>query len=705
MIASLVSVATITPARAANNAAIGAANAATAASTMNVASLLADPAVSNTVTTGNLRSNGLLRLGTAVNTTGSAVMLSTGTVTVYLTGVTDGGSTIVIENGTTASAKSAVTAGATRVVNAAGTRIVMVDDSAATVMAAGISPDAGVSLMTISYYQKAAVTAVDDGSTETAAATTLSTAAVADLGTLTTKVTVRVLPASSFLTLSGTYCQVFENGTVTDLSISYQLGSANSMVVPAGSTFTVTSTTAGDVVFATSPGIITASTNSGAADGLSAPLTTADSSSATIKSNSVGTYTLRLTASGAPTVTTDSIVITVVASCAAGTFSVNNSFIENQAPGAVSVANDNVDDTPFWTNGQTAVISMRIRNGYVDDVPASTWVVSATNGALVGITSGGNTTAPTCGVTSTASVTGTGGDIKVGICQGTDYAAQLSTVTVTYGSTTVLTKTILITGDVAKIDVNTVETGKTGTVNFRTFKASAYDAAGNRVAVNPSADASTLDQNVTAADIGTTSVAADVQDDNTFTCGTGAKGSTNVVFQVTAASGATVKSAPVKLTCASSTYTYTAALDKAVYVPGDIATLTITAKDVNGAAPFDSHKTASTGAADDTFNYVNGSNVIPSISGSQMTPVAALAAADEFAGGVKKYTFIVGSTEGSYQMAVNLTGIATDTAKTVAYQVKSSSTTVTNAEVLASIVKLIASINKQIRALQKSLRR
>jgi hypothetical protein len=44
--------------------------------------------------------------------------------------------------------------------------------------------------------------------------------------------------------------------------------------------------------------------------------------------------------------------------------------------------------------------------------------------------------------------------------------------------------------------------------------------------------------------------------------------------------------------------------------------------------------------------------------------------------------------------------------QTVAYKIVAPSTgAVTNAEVLAAIVKLIASINKQIRALQKSLKR
>jgi hypothetical protein len=401
----------------------------------------------------------------------------------------------------------------------------------------------------------------------------------------------------------------------------------------------------------------------------------------------------------------DRKTITVVQSCATGGFSINRSFIENQASNAVTAADDNVDDVPGWTNGQTAQIALNIRNAYNGAVPTGTWVVSATNGALVGISSGSAGTAVSAGSTSMASVVGTGADIKVGIAQGTENAPLVSTVTVSYGSVVVLTRSIAITGDVARLTITSVETGGTGDQNFRTFKASAYDSAGNRVSVDPSADAATLDQNVTAADIGTTSVSADVQNANFHTCGTGAKGTTNVVFQVTAASGATIKSAPVALKCASTTRTYTASLDKASYVPGDIATLTITAKDVNGNAPFDSYHSATGQATDDLLNNVNGSAAIPSIAGSQMTPVTALATSDEFAGGVKTYTFIVGSTEGSYQMAVNLTGITTDTAKTVAYKVASGSTATSNADVLKAIVSLIASINKQIAALQKAILR
>jgi hypothetical protein len=88
-----------------------------------------------------------------------------------------------------------------------------------------------------------------------------------------------------------------------------------------------------------------------------------------------------------------------------------------------------------------------------------------------------------------------------------------------------------------------------------------------------------------------------------------------------------------------------------------------------------------------------------------MTPTAQPYMADTFnAAGVKTYTFSVGSTEGKYNMAVNL-GYTGNAAIAIPYEIKASSSAVSNAEVLAAIVKLIASINKQIRALQKSLRR
>jgi len=61
----------------------------------------------------------------------------------------------------------------------------------------------------------------------------------------------------------------------------------------------------------------------------------------------------------------------------------------------------------------------------------------------------------------------------------------------------------------------------------------------------------------------------------------------------------------------------------------------------------------------------------------------------------------VGASEGSFVGTFKITGATDKTAKTIQYKVANSTATVTNADVLKSIVALIASINKQIQALQK----
>ena len=112
------------------------------------------------------------------------------------------------------------------------------------------------------------------------------------------------------------------------------------------------------------------------------------------------------------------------------------------------------------------------------------------------------------------------------------------------------------------------------------------------------------------------------------------------------------------------------------------------------------------GVATDTSTIgTAGAGTEVSIAGSNMTAVVAPTNADTFTSGVKTYKYIVGSTEGSYNMVVDLdehTSSATgQSAVTLAYSIKASTATVSNADVLKSIVALIASINKQIQALQK----
>jgi hypothetical protein len=146
------------------------------------------------------------------------------------------------------------------------------------------------------------------------------------------------------------------------------------------------------------------------------------------------------------------------------------------------------------------------------------------------------------------------------------------------------------------------------------------------------------------------------------------------------------------LRCADNPYTYTASWDKASYVQGDIATLTVSFKDSKGNA---ANSVVTPGAL--------------SISAPMLTAVSSTGSATTLLTntGVKTYTWTVGTasgmTAGTYSSIIDfssLTAVAAEKA-TPTYKLSTGGDTTTNADVLKSIVALIASINKQIQALQK----
>jgi hypothetical protein len=147
------------------------------------------------------------------------------------------------------------------------------------------------------------------------------------------------------------------------------------------------------------------------------------------------------------------------------------------------------------------------------------------------------------------------------------------------------------------------------------------------------------------------------------------------------------------MSCSGTANSYTAKLDKAKYAPGEIATLSVTFKDVNGAL-----------AADNATGITDGSTTsTPSITGGNLTAVSAATDTDATTNGVATYKFIVGSTDGSYQLIASFPTVnalnSAQSAQTVSYTVASGSTSLN--DVLKGIVSLIASINKQIAALAK----
>jgi len=387
--------------------------------------------------------------------------------------------------------------------------------------------------------------------------------------------------------------------------------------------------------------------------------------------------------------------INIVASCASNAVSVADSFISVQ-DAAGQTAGSNVDDAGASrvANAGTAYVSVALNNAYASDLSvAGALEASATNGVIVNWNSN-----PTLQV-STDVESDTGADDVVHIQQGTANKNKpvTSVVTIKFNGTIIGSKTIVFTGDAATITVSGVDVGQTGVTsaaapNDNLGDYVVKDSAGNQLAnLSPVIDDSTYNGsgNIYAVEVAGASSATAVANLK-WSC-TATSSTDAIKLKLTNTAGTVIYSGEFTAACGGAASTYTASLDKAVYTQGSIATLTIVAKDASGFAPFKGET-------------VDAAAAIPAIAGAQMTPVAALATTDVFdATGTKTYTFTVGTTSGSYSMAVNLryTGNA---ALAIPYTV-SGDGSVSNADVLKSIVALIASINKQIQALQKLILR
>ena len=484
------------------------------------------------------------------------------------------------------------------------------------------------------------------------------------------------------------------------------------VVLTVGGTLVITSDTANLGMRLATPGIAQVTATGGGAgvdaNGLGVATDVDATETVTITARAVGSTKVNVFVAATPGTVVSDFTVTVVAGCATGAYSASTSSYETSSADAFDTSlvptNGGFDATPDGEVGSTytfadddsAIISLLAKNAYGAALPVGTWVVSATGAAIVSITADA---AAAAGVTSVASLSAPGDTIGVAVEQATPGTALNTVVTISYNGVTVYSKSLLFTGDLASLTVSGVDVQAVGGSTLtNVYDVVAKDAAGNLLIVSVSGDAATYTSQVTSITGGFTTKTGtgklDATNDNTddvligdWTCAA-SSGKSAVRLKATANSGATVYSNTFDALCGSAAYTYTASLDKASYVPGDIATLTITAKDASGFAPFKNE----TVNADGT--------VAAAIAGSQLTAVNTPIAADVFnASGVKTYTFTVGSTAGKYNMAVNL-GYTGNTAVAVSYSVASSGE-VSNAQVLQSIVALIASINKQIQALQK----
>jgi hypothetical protein len=294
-----------------------------------------------------------------------------------------------------------------------------------------------------------------------------------------------------------------------------------------------------------------------------------------------------------------------------------------------------------------------------------------------------------------------------------------STVTISFNGTTVCTKTITIRGEIAKLEIANIGTGDISSANSITASTSTWiastlgdtaraglftvvgrDSAGNAVVTNSggtfAADTATLTPTVqalsvtdTATSVSSTAATYGIYGIGTWTCGAPAGSSSVKLKWTNTGTGTVITSDAFTARCADDPYTYTASWDKASYVAGEIATLTVQFLDSRG----------------NKANNV-GAHGAATITSPMFTAVTAhTGTISNKSDGSRVYTFTVGKdtgiTAGNYVSIIEYASLLFGTKQTPSYKVATGADTTTNADVLKSIVALIASINKQIQALQK----
>jgi len=528
-----------------------------------------------------------------------------------------------------------------------------------------------------------------------------------------------VAPANAAAVAVGDVNISSSTGNATaNIGICYVSGAASTgtekatVTTAATLTFTVANTSTGYFKITSGPATFTGVTTLTVNSSASTATWTASTGSATMKASAVGT--VKVSAFTAADAVIESYTITVVASCASDAYSAADSYFRAVASASVTAGliTTNVDDsgtTDVASAGKT-YIALALNDGYGNDLTTTgALVATATNGALV------NIGADSAGVSSTAVSATVGADTYVRVDTPTAGLPLSTIVTVTFNGTTIGSRSITLRGHGKSIKIlqSSVSVGKSGiaytdtsTNGAGSFSYQWLDAAGNVVpggAVSATA-ATGLTTLVTQAVGGSglsvgntvaraavspsTTTGATAYGDGKYTCtGSTKSGSATLAVAGYNANLDLVVSNTFVASCGGALYTWTVALDKAVYAPGEIGKLTITGLDANGKSVTDI-----TAMTDYVGTIGGGASFVTSPTSS-----------DTFEGGVATYNFLVGNTEGSYAASVAISGVVDYTAKTATYKVVSTSGAVSNADVLKAIVSLIASINKQIAALQKAL--
>jgi hypothetical protein len=525
--------------------------------------------------------------------------------------------------------------------------------------------------------------------------------------TAITKANIHVLVPSAGTTAAVGVCAVAAAARSTDVASATSTGTT--IATTGALTFETVTNGKGSLVI--SGPAVWAAASAGNAGTISADAKTAgfqDAGAVALKLTPTGVGAIVVTAynaetPSAATAAVESFGITVVASCESASAPLAANSVAVIGTSDSQASSSSTDATLAYADrayGSTLWINLLLRNAYKGDVDtAGVITATATNGALVQFDNTNNMISSTSFVLSAAD---SNDAVGLSVKQDTSAApgaALSTTVTFQYNGVTVATKSLSFFGVAASIVVDPADVTVGAHSSTGAFKYIVRDNAGNQIDT-PSAPTGALAgvtyagivSNATGTGGGSTTSAKGTGTWDCAAAAPGKSGSQSIQVGFVNAALQTIKSNAFTATCGSATIDkFTASLDKAVYAPGEIATLTIKGTDVYGGIVAD---TAVSGAAYDKIN-------IPG-----MTKIgAAIANNDAFSGGALKYTFRVDQILGSYVGQAQVSATVDTKPATMTYKIASTTTAVTNEDVLKAIVSLIASINKQIAALQKALLR
>ena len=404
-------------------------------------------------------------------------------------------------------------------------------------------------------------------------------------------------------------------------------------------------------------------------------------------------------------------VITIVSASLSGAYSAADSSVFQQAAqpkGTACTGISAFDVVASVGNGRVGCIWVNPKDAYGVAVSAGSLTASATNGAKVAIGQSPTGAEGYTASTTFASVT-SNANTYVSVVQGTANTGGSTVVTIAWQGVVIGTKTITFQGDIAKLTFvaassnTTYKNGAVATDAKRGIVWSATDALGQVVDLVAS-NVSISDATGAMAPAVLDNAGGDGTSWLTQSPSTGAGAGTMTIaanalvgagtyrLKVTNAAGTDIKSDVINAVVSGGAATFTAAWNKASYSPGEIAELTITAKD-SGGRGLAQGIAFGTGAA----ITVNTDGLTTLTTECAALNTATVVGAD----GSRVCKFAVKNTAGAYAYSVAVPTSTSQSAVTGSVKIAESAGTVSNAQVLQSIVALIASINKQIQALQK----